>query len=137
MVYCTCIDIYLSKGDVLDDIADGESHSELREFSFIKITSKIFGESVNRPGSIPVLNGLRFFNMAWVVLGHQLLMHVLSPTVNSKYFLEVVRSFFLANYKLNNQKATKNFMFKFFSGLNHGSRYIYLLLLTQSIHFSQ
>lgn len=45
------------------------------------------------PQTLPALQGLRFFSMCWVVLGHEYFMIVFAPTINRADFFKV-RTFF-------------------------------------------
>ncbi|XP_058803540.1 uncharacterized protein LOC131671268 [Phymastichus coffea] len=88
LIACTVIEVGYSPA------ADYYRHpffNTLAAFSLRKNAASILNMDINR-GTLPAIHGIRFFSMAWVVLGHEHVISLMGATVNTLDFMKWVQS---------------------------------------------
>ncbi|KAJ8668279.1 hypothetical protein QAD02_009942 [Eretmocerus hayati] len=87
LLVCTVCGEYCKMTD-----STGSYLETLSQFSLIKNGAAILSTE-RKKGNLPYIQGLRFFSMSWVVLGHQFLYAFsLTPNVNAAHVLEWIQS---------------------------------------------
>lgn len=86
---CTICDIYYRS--TLPRLYENLTLKNLSKFSMYRNAKRILSTRVPA-GNLPAIQGIRFFSMTWVVLGHEYFLQMMSATVNQAEFPEWTHS---------------------------------------------